>query len=340
MRDNRIFFILLVAFLCMTLLIGGCSMWSKESSTSEKYPVKPINVIVPFAAGGSSDLIARALGKSAQQRLGQPLVVVNMPGGAATIGMNELAGSKPDGYTIGIVGPSVILQPLYGQTRFHYSTALEPLAQVVSMPTVVAISSKSSWKNLNELILYAKQHPGEVKFGHAGLGTAIHITAEMFAKEVGVNIVQVPFKGDSEALAALLGGHVQLIFVATPSTVKEHVQSGTVKILGVAEECRLNIPGFENVPTFKEQGVDLAFSFWQGVAAPKGLPAAEKARLAAGLKEIINDPEFKKNMENIGMEMEYLGPEEFGNRWIADNAKLTNIIKETGIADLIAAQKK
>ena len=314
-------------------------MGTKENIAVENFPAKPITVIVPFAAGGSSDIIARTMEKYSLKHLGQSLVIVNTPGGAATIGMNQIASAPADGYTIGIIGPSVILQPLYGQTRYHYSTALDPLARVVSMPTIIAVSSQSPWHNLNELIDYAKQHPNEVKFGHAGLGTALHITAEMLAKEAGINMVQVPFKGDAEVLASLLGEHIQVIFVASPASLREHIQNGTIRVLGVAEEHRLSIPGFENIPTFKEQGINLAFNFWQGIVAPKGLSIEEKAKLATGLEEIINEPEFKKSMENLGMEWEYQGPDEFSNQWITDNAKLTKIVKETGIADLIAHQK-
>jgi len=315
-------------------------MGAKESMAAEKYPAKPITVIVPSAAGGSVDIIARALEKSAQKHLGQPLVVVNMPGGGATIGMNELAGAKPDGYTIGIVATSAILQPLIGQTRYHYPSALEPLVNVVSSPVVVATLAERPWKNLSELVSYAKQHPGEIKFGHSGLGTSVHVMEETFAREAGITIKQVPFRsGESESLVALLGGHVQLIGVYNPAILKEHVKSGTIRILGVAEENRLTIPGFENVPTFKEQGINVAFSFWSGIAVPKGMPLAEKARLAAGLREMVNDPDFKENMEKLGMSVQYMGPEDFSDRWIADNTKLTKIVKETGIAELIASQK-
>ncbi|WP_145099089.1 tripartite tricarboxylate transporter substrate binding protein [Sporomusa sp. KB1] len=315
-------------------------MGAKESTVSEKYPTKPITIIVPYAAGGSTDMVARALEKSAQKHLGQPLVVVNMPGGATTIAMNEIAGAKPDGYTIGMIGPGIILQPLYGQTRYHYPTALEPLVNVVSSPAIVATLADRPWKNLSKLVSYAKQHPGEIKFGHSGLGTPVHITGELFAKEAGINIVQVPFRGESESIAALLGEHIQLMIAYNPAVLKEHVKSGTIRILGVAEENRLTLSDFENVPTFKEQGIDVAFNFWNGIAAPKGMPPAEKARLAAGLREMINDPDFKKNMEELGMSVHYMGPDEFGDQWIADNAKLTKIVKETGIVDLIANQKK
>ncbi|WP_093795797.1 Bug family tripartite tricarboxylate transporter substrate binding protein [Sporomusa acidovorans] len=316
-------------------------MGAKESTVSEKYPAKPITIIVPFAAGGSSDMIARALEKSAQKHLGQSLVVVNIPGGAGTIGMNELAAAKPDGYTIGVVSMGAILQPLYGQTRYHYPTALEPLVNIVSSPVVVASLAEKPWKNMSELVSYAKRHPGEIKYGHSGLGTAVHVTGEMFAQETGINIVQVPFPGgEPESLAALLGKHIQIMIAYNPAVLKEYVESGIIRILGVSDETRLNIPEFGDVPTFKEQGIDVAFNFWTGIAAPKGLPPAEKARLTAGLKEMINDPEFKKNMEKLGMSVQYMGPEEFSARWIEDNTKLTKIVKETGIADLIAAQKK
>ncbi len=304
-----------------------------------QYPAKPITVIVPFAAGGTTDTIARMLEKSAPQHFGQPFIIVNKPGGAGIVGTNEIAGANSDGYVIGIVAMSMMLQPLYGPTRYHYPTALEPLAKVTSAPMIIGIRANQPWQNLGELIEYARKHPGEVKFGHSGLGTATHITGEAFAREAKIDIVQVPFKGDAEVIAALLGGHIQLIVTATPSPLKEHVKNGTIRLLGVAEEKRLTIPGFENVPTLKEQGVNVAFNFWNGIAAPKGLPAAEKARLAAGLKEMINTPAFKKDMENVGMPVEYLGPDEFSEEWIEDNAGLTKSVKETGIADWIATQK-
>ncbi|WP_093795844.1 tripartite tricarboxylate transporter substrate binding protein [Sporomusa acidovorans] len=315
-------------------------MGTKESMATEKYPAKPITIIVPFAAGGSMDMIVRVLEKSAPRDLGQPFIVVNMPGGAGAVGMNELAGAPTDGYTIGIVGVNLILQPIYGQTRYHYPTALEPLVNIVSSPIIMATLADKPWNNLNELVSYAKQHPGEIKFGHAGLGTGTHIAGEMFAQEVNISIKQVPFRGDAEALTSLLGDHVQLVFAATPAALKEHIKNGTIKVLAITDEHRLTLQGFENIPTFKEQGINVGFSLWNGIAVPKGLSADAKARLTAGLKAMINDPEFKKNMEELGMSVQYMGPDEFSARWIEDNAKLTKIVKETGIAELIATQKK
>jgi len=333
-------FAMVVLFVCMTIIIGGCGRGAKESVVAEKYPSKPITIIVPYAAGGSADLLARALEKSSQKHLGQPLVVVNVPGGAGTVGINEVAGANPDGYTLGVTGASLLLQPLYGQTRYHYPTALEPLVNVVASPTVAVCLAEKPWNNVSDLVSYAKQYPGEIKFGHSGLGGAVHIVGEMFAQEAGINIVQVPFKGDSESLAALLGGHIQLIFTYNSATLMEHAKTGKIKILGVAEEKRLTITGLEKVPTFKELGINVEFGFWTGIVAPKGMPAAEKARLTAGLQGMINDPGFKKSMEDMGLLVEYLGPDEFSTRWVEDNAKLTKMVKDTGIVELIASQKK
>ncbi|SDF54855.1 hypothetical protein SPACI_001810 [Sporomusa acidovorans DSM 3132] len=125
-----------------------------------------------------------------------------------------------------------------------------------------------------------------------------------------------------------------------PMLLKEHVKNGTIRVLGVVNENRVTIPGFENVPTFKEQGINVTLNFWSGIAAPKGLPSAEKARLTEGLRAMVNDPEFKNNMEELEMSVQYMDPDEFGARWIEDNVKLSKIVKETGIADLITNQKK
>jgi Uncharacterized protein conserved in bacteria len=325
----------------MAILVGGCgSVQEKEASKQQvKYPSKPITIIVPYAPGGDSDMIARSMEKMAIKYLGQPMIVINKPGGGATIGWNELAGSNPDGYTIGITTIGAILQPLYGSTKCNYPTALIPLAQVTTSPMALTVSTESSWQNLNELIEYAKAHPGELKYGHPGLGATANVVAEMFIKEAGVTIEQVPFQGSAEALAALLGGHVKVMF-SNIAAVKEQVKAGKVRILAIADPNRYEDKDLKNVPTFKEQGINLVFNNWQGIGAPKGIPDDIQYKLAEGLKNLINDPEFQKNMENLGMKVDYLGPKEFGERWITDNQHLTKVVKETGIAERIAAQKK
>lgn len=337
MLSKRLVSLLLICF-CVTAVLSGCSTQQSLQTTTEKYPTKPITIIVPFAAGGSLDVAARSMEKKSIQFLGQPFTVTNMPGGGATIGWNELVRSRPDGYTLGITSTAAILQPLYGQTKYHYPTALEPLAQIATIPVLIAVSTDRPWQSIDDIVQYAKQHPGEIKFGHPGLGTAFHVVGETFAKEANIDITQVPFQGDTEELAALMGGHVQLI-ISSPA-IKELVRSGKVRVLAVAGEHRLSDPVFEDVPTLKEQGINVVFSHWIGIAAPRDIPADIKAKLADGLKKIIEDPEVKESIENMGMTVEYLSPEDSVNKWVADSERLSKIVKETGIVERIAAQKK
>ncbi|HEY3424628.1 MAG TPA: tripartite tricarboxylate transporter substrate binding protein [Negativicutes bacterium] len=314
-------------------------MEPKAVTTISKYPDRPITIIVPFNAGGSLDMVARALEKTSNQHLGQPIIVVNKPGGGGSIGWNELAAANPDGYTIGITGIEILLQPLYGPTKYNYPTALDPLIQVSSTPMVMVVQANQPWQNIDDLVTYAHQHPELLKFGNAGIGSLTHVYSELFAHDVGITAEPVPFRGSSEALAALLGGHIQVLFTS-PATIKEHLKSGTVRALAVTSEYRLTDPVFTDIPTFKEQGVDIVFSYWVGVAAPKEMPVEVKAKLADGLRAIIVEPEFKKTTENLGLQFDYLNPEESQKKWIADNQKLSKIVRETGILDRIKEQRK
>lgn len=337
---KKISFLLIACLITIPTLIGGCSgMQPKTVNTTNKYPDKPITIIVPFSVGGGLDLVARALEKSAPKYLGQSLVVVNKPGGAGVIGLNELAAAKPDGYTVGTAGVEILLQSSYAPTKYDYATALTPLAQVSTSPLVLAVKSDEPWQTVDDLVRYAKHHPGQLKFGHSGVGSNTHLVGEMFGQATGISIEQVPFQGAGEATIALVGGHVQLIFV-NPMLVKEHVKNGTLRVLAVADERRLIDPVFSDVPTLNEIGINVAFNNWQAIAAPKDIPADVKAKLAEGLKSMINDPEFKRNMEIAGMRVEYLGPRELEEKWLSENKKLSKVVQEAGILDLIKAQRK
>jgi len=335
---KRILTSLTVYLLLVSFMIGGCTAIQPTVTTARKYPEKPITLIVPFSAGGGMDLLARAMEKTATMNLGQPLVIINKTGGGGTIGWNELAGAAPDGYTIGISGVDLIFQSLYGSTKYNYPTALEPLVQVSSSPYVMVVRADQPWQNIDDFIKYVRQNPGQVKIGNSGVGSIAHVLGEMLAHTVGVTLDPVPFRGGSEALTALLGGHIQAIFTS-PATIKDHIKNGTLRVLAVPSEQRLADPLFANAPTFKEQGIDIVFSNWMGVAVPKEMPIEIKTKLADGLKAIILDPEFKSKLENIGLQVDYLNPQEFQNKWLDDNQKLSKIVQETGILDRIKEQK-
>jgi len=313
-------------------------MQSKTTTAKNTYPNKPITVIVPFSAGGGMDLLARTMEKMAPKYLGQPLVVVNKPGGSGTIGWNELVTATPDGYTLGISAIDVLLQPLYGATKYHYPTALEPIAQFTILSNVMVVEANQPWQDVDSVIKYAKQHPGQLKFGHSGIGSPSHIIGETFAKFTDVNIEQVPFHGASESTAALLGNHIQIAFT-NPATVKEQIKNGTLRALATTGDQRLTDPDLAQIPTFKEQGVDIISTTWIGVAGPKDLSPEIKAKLEEGFKSIVADPEFKTNIENLGLQVEYLNSEDSKEKWRTDGDKLAKTIQETGILEQIKAQK-
>lgn len=329
-----------VVCLLMSIAIGGCaSMQTVKVPETPKYPDRPITVIVPFSAGSGLDLIGRALEKYAPKYLGQPLAVINKPGAAGTLGFNELVAANPDGYTIGISSVEIILNPLYGSTKYQYSTALTPLARVATSVSMLVSLTDQPWSNLTELIAYDKQHPDQLKFGHPGIGSLSHIVGEAFVKRSDATIKQVPFQGGGEVVAALLGGHIQTA-VVNPVLVKEYIKNGSIRVLAVSGEERLQDPVFAQAPTFKEQGIDVVFNTWFGVAAPKELPPTVKTKLTEGLKSMITDPEFKKNIENMGLQLNYLDPKETEKQWIVDGQKLTKTVHETGILDRIKSQKQ
>lgn len=323
-------------------LLAGCGSMAAEPATTKpagKYPEKPITVIVPFSPGGALDIIARALEKKAPQYLGQPLIVVNKPGATGTVGWNELAAANPDGYTIGITSPEIILNPLYGATKYNYVTALTPVAQVTVSAMIIAVRADQPWTDLETLVQYARQHPGELKFGHSGIGSIPHLIGETFAKTAGVSIEQVPFRGASEAAAALLGGHVQIV-VINPLVISDFVKTGRIKGLAVSTQAHMTDPVFYPIPTFKETGYDILFSNWFGVAIPKEVPPEIRDKLAAGISKIIHDPEFKQDIEKLGLPVTYLNPQDTEAFWLAEQQKYTKIIQETGILDKIREQKK
>ena len=325
--------------LLASIIMGGCTnMQSKTTTVTKGYPNKPITIIVPFSAGGGLDLVARTLEKEAPKYLGQPFIVVNKPGGTGTIGWNELASASPDGYTLGISDIDLLLHPLYGLSKYHYPTALEPIAQVTTLPFIMVVPADQPWQDIEEVIKYAKQNPGQLKSGHPGIGSPPHIIGETFAKVAGVTLEQVPFRGANDVTVALLGNHIQIGFV-NPATVKEQIKSGTLRALATTGQQRLTDPDLAQIPTLKEQGFDIVLNNWFGVVAPKDLSPEVKAKLEEGFKAIIADPEFKTNIENLGLQLEYLNSEDSKAKWRSDGEKLAKTIQETGILEQIEEQK-
>ena len=234
-----------------------------------EFPTKEVQIIIPWAAGGATDLIFRALAATTGKYLGKAVVVVNRPGGAGAVGFTEAMQAKPDGYTlVSAVTPLTIL-PHQVSTAFTYKN-FDPVINVVDDPSMFLVRSDAPWKSLKEFLDYAKKNPGMITVGNSGAGGGVHLVALAFEKAAGVKFNHIPFSGGGPSVTAILGGHVNAVSVSPPEGISQ-VQAGKLKIIALFAEKRFEM--FPDVPTVKEQGINFAMGMWRGLAAPKGTPA-------------------------------------------------------------------
>jgi len=304
----------------------GCGM---TSPVQAKFPERPVTIIVPWGAGGGSDNVARALAPSLEKALGQTVLIVNKPGSGGNIGTSFVAHSRPDGYTVGLINNSGVVHQLHYGGVDYSREDLEPLCIFLRAPLMLSCNSSLPYKNLKEFIAYCKDHPGEVSLGTSTTGGSQHIPMEVFFKKAGIKVNAVPFKGGGvQSAAACVGNHVQCVG-GDPSEVAGHIKAGKLIPLAVAEETRL--PMYPDVPTFKEQGIDLVDSVWRSFLVPKGVPADVKATLLQAFKTALQDPTYLETVKKFGLLPDFIGPEETLKIIERDNANVLPIIKELGL---------
>ena len=289
-----------------------------------EFPTKEVQIIIPWAAGGATDLIFRALAATTGKYLGKAVIVVNRPGGAGAVGYTEAAQAKPDGYTlVSAITPLTIL-PHQVKTAFTYKS-FEPVINVVDDPSMFLVRSDAPWKSLKEFLDYAKKNPDMITVGNSGAGGGVHLVALAFERTAGVKFNHIPFAGGGPSVTALLGGHVNAVSVSPPEGI-EHVKAGKLKIIALFSEKRFEM--FPDVPTVKEQGVDFAMGMWRGLVAPKGtLPDVIK-KLHDAFKQGMNDPVFKKNAKDMAVNLSYLGPEAFGKLMAHNDEFYGKLVRE------------
>lgn len=312
----------------VTVLLAASVPGSWTSAlAAASYPAKPISVIVPFPAGGRSDLTLRLLGPYLEKALGQPLVILNKPGAGGTIGFRELAQARPDGYTIGFTTNAVVM------TQYTVAQNLdlrnyEPISLVNSDPAVLAVAYSSTMSNLPALVKYAKDNPKQLLVG-INPGASAHIFAAAFAKAAGIDATLVPYKGGPERVAALAGGHIHADF-GVLAQYRSMVNSNKVRIVGVAASTRLR--NSKDTPTFKESGVDLQISGWQGVFAPRGTPADVLSRLDEAVKKVLSDPEVLEKLDKIDVQAAYLPARGFADFLTKEDSEAKQLTRELGLA--------
>lgn len=296
------------------------------SQSPKDYPAKPVTLIIPYKAGGGTDIGARIFAKYAEKLLGKPIIIKNIDGGGGEVGVSQMSRSKPDGYTIGGFNSANVILTLMRKASYHPVNDIAPICLAVSDPRLFAVRADDPrFKDANDFKNYAKKNPNKLTIGTSGAGTSGHLSILALNKAAGVEARPVHFGGAGESKAAFLGGHIDSI-AQTYGEVLQMLKEKKARVIAVATEKRMKeLPG---VPTFKEMGVNLVISSNRGYAAPKGTPPEVIAKLAAAFRKASEDANYLKEMENMGLPVEFLGPAEFG-KLIKDEYELYGpLVKE------------
>lgn len=286
-----------IAGLAMLAFAAGAAPRAEGAT----YPERPIKFIVPWAAGGDTDVIKRVLANMLQKELGQPVVVTNITGASATVGLREAKNSPPDGYTIYSVHDSVHTTFYTGVTEIGY-TDFEPVCLATATPAIVAVYGKSKWSTMKELLEDARRRPGEIKVG-ATLGSTSHFFPALIERDAKIKWKYVSYEGTAPRMTALLGGHIDM--GESNLTQADKAKGGQIKFLAIATERRH--PEAPDLPTLKEVGVNVTYAVNRGVLAPKGTPEPALARLEAACEKVTKDPAFAEAMRKHGTDVQFLG---------------------------------
>src|SRR5579883_652365 len=286
---------------------------------AEAYPVRPVRLIVPFASGGASEILARLIGQWLSERLGQPFVIELRPGAGGNLGTEVVVASPPDGYTLEIVNaaPSAINTTLYAKLSFNFLRDMVPVGGVQRTPLVLLVNPAFPPRSVPELIAYAKANPGKINMASAGNGSPPHVAGELFKMMAGVDIVHVPYRGGGPALVDLLGGQVQMFFGVLASSI-EYIRAGKLRALAVTTATP--VEALPDVPMLNKFLPGYEASDWYGICAPKGTPAEIITRLNTEINAGLADPSLKERFAQLGGTSLAGTPAEFG-KLIADETE-------------------
>ena len=313
-----------VALLCMA---------ASSASLAQGYPNKPIRLIVPFPAGGATDLFARTLGQKMGEKLGTQLIIDNKPGAGGAIGSDQAAKAAPDGYTLLLattsthsIGPAVMQKLPYDTVR-----DFTPIGHVGDAPSIMLVPVTSPAKTVREWIDYAKKNPGKLNYASSGNGTIVQLTAELFKAQAGVFVTHIPYKGTALAIPDLISGKIDVLFDSLP-TGMPHVRDGRLRALGVTTLKRS--PLAPELPPIADTLPGYESNTWFGFYGPKNLPADIVARVNKAANEAIADPEVKDKLARLGIEPAAAGtPEQFAKMVAADAAKWKKIVVDRKITN-------
>ena len=313
-------------------LLGGVAAlaFCVAAQAADAYPQKPITLIVPWAAGGSTDILARVLSEHLTRSLGQPVIVDNKPGASGNIGSAMVARAKPDGYTllVGSMSTHAMNPALMPNMPFRGVEDFTPLGLLAYVTNTMVVHPSVPAQNLKDLIAYAKANPGKLAYASAGPGSTNHLSAVLFERMAGVQMLHVPYKGGAPAVVDTVAGQTQVLFSAGTQTLP-HVKAGKLRLLAVTEAKRS--PLLPNTPTVAETVPGYELAVWYGAFGPKGMPADLVARLNREINTVMALPEVKKQMNAIGVETATSTPQQFGTILRNDADRYGKLIRELGI---------
>jgi tripartite-type tricarboxylate transporter receptor subunit TctC len=326
-RKSKLIGLILASVMSVSLI--GCSNESGTASTSGKsdFPKKQIELIVPFAAGGGTDAVARAFADVAKKHLPEPMGVVNKTGGGGAIGMADGANAKPDGYKATLVTVELAILPNLGLASFT-SDDLKPVAQLNADPSAVTVRADSKWQTLEEFLEYAKANPEKVRVGNAGSGSIWHLAAASLGDKTGAKFSHIPYEGGAPAVTALLGGHVEAVTVS-PAEVSAQVSAGKLRMLGVMADERLE--AYKDVPTLKEKNIDLSMGTWRGIAVPKETPQEVVDVLKEATSKAVEEQSFKDVLAKMNLGLKYQDDAGFSEVIKNDSSRFKELIEKLNL---------
>jgi tripartite-type tricarboxylate transporter receptor subunit TctC len=325
MRTRKLALTLVLSIMLALANVAG------RAARADDYPTHPIRLIVPFAAGGAADAVARIIGKRLGEVFGQAVVIEDRGGGNGIIGTEVVKNAEPDGYTLllGQSGPISINPGIYPSLSYDPAKDFVPITMTTSYPYILLVQPSLGVKSVAELVALAKQKPGELNYGTTGVGSSNHLTTELFDRKAGIKMTHVPYRGTSLAVADLVAGHVQVVF-ADPVSALGQIRAGTVTALAVSSKDRS--PVAPNLPTIAESGYPGFDAVgWHGIMAPAGTPPAIVARLNAEIVKALKDPAIAKLIEQQAIQIVGDTPQAFAAFIKQDSALWKDVAHEANI---------
>lgn len=317
------------------LAAAACALGLPGLARAQTYPARPIRLVVPFTPGGSSDILARAIGQELARAWGQPVVIENVPGAGGSLGADRVAKAAPDGYTLlmGHTGTLAVNPTLYPKLPYDAQRAFAPVAWVARVPNVLVVHASVPAKTLRELVALAKAKPGQLAYGSGGNGSAAHTTMEFLKLQAGMSLLHIPYRGTAPSVNDLLAGQVQALFTGAPALLP-HIQGGRIRALAVSSPRRL--PLLPDVPTVAESGVPGTHGFeadqWYGLVAPAGTPADVVAKLNQEVNRSLAAADVRTRLAAEGAEPTPATPQAFGAMIAADTRRWERVIRAASIS--------